>query len=120
MLTSWSVTLVDHADSNLPGKRRKPWKRFTYFPLIPRFKRLYNTRQTASLLRLHGRFNDDRATMSDLQHGAVWRETYGPKGVFADGPRHLSLGEALYLTGKTKNSLPWTVLDPSSIPSDLP
>ena len=73
------------------GHRRKPWKIYSYFPVIPRLRRLYNTQRTATLLQLHGRV-DPSTQMRDLRDGDLWRKLYGTDGVFAGEPRHLSLG----------------------------
>lgn len=71
----------------------KPVRRFYYYPLGPRFKRLYDCRETSSLLQEHSLRS--RAGLGDLMYdihdSPTWQAAYAEGGPFKGDPRGISL-----------------------------
>ena len=71
----------------------KPVRRFFYYPLGPRFKRLYDCRGTSSLLQEHSlRSNAGLADlMYDIHDSPTWHAAYAEDGPFKGDARGISL-----------------------------
>ncbi len=70
---------------------RRPARKFYYYPLGPRWKRMYGNATIAEVLQSHDmRPTVDNALLQDIIGSPAWREAYSPRGYFNAEKRGIS------------------------------
>ena len=77
------------------GTSKKPMQRFHYYPVGPRWRRMYGEASISEILQNHGRsgelMSSDDGVMRDIHDAPQFSDAYGIKGAFKGDPRGMSL-----------------------------
>ena len=69
----------------------QPRRRFLYYPLGPRWRRLFECKETSKMLQEHALRPDMGDLMTDIFDSPKWKAAYAPDGLFQDDPRGLAV-----------------------------
>ena len=69
----------------------QPRRRFLYYPLGPRWRRLFECKETSKMLQEHALRPDMGDLMTDIFDSPKWKAAYAPDGLFQGDPRGLSV-----------------------------
>ncbi|KAK3735529.1 hypothetical protein QZH41_010032 [Actinostola sp. cb2023] len=70
---------------------RKPVRKFEYYPLIPRWKRMYGSATIAEVLQSHANSTRSHDHMKDVHDSPSWEHAYSDSGFSGGDPRALLL-----------------------------
>lgn len=68
----------------------QPLRRFIYYPVGPRFRRLYECKASSELLQSHAVGRNQGNVMTDVFDSHCWKAAYAEDGFFQGDPRGLS------------------------------
>ena len=69
----------------------QPRRRFLYYPLGPRWRRLFECKETSKMLQEYALRPDMGDLMTDIFDSPKWKAAYAPDGLFQGDPRGLSV-----------------------------